>query len=52
MMDPACTAPEEGTGSGEQPGERPKRPRTEMESERLNVKPKSSGREMGKEKGR
>ena len=38
MMDPTCAAPEEGAGSGEQPEERAKRPRMEMESERLNVK--------------
>ena len=38
MMDPACAAPQGGALSGEQPEERPKMP--EMESERLNVKPK------------
>ena len=39
-MDPACAAPEEGAESGEQPGERLKKPAMETVSEMLNVKPK------------
>ena len=39
-MDHTCAAPEEGAGSGGQPGEPPKRPRIETGSERPDVEPK------------
>ena len=47
MMDPACTAPEDGAESGEQPGERLKKPAMETESERPNVKPRRQSRRNG-----
>ena len=48
MMDPACAAPEEGGESGEQPGERLKKPAMETGSKKLNVKPKMQRGRNGK----
>ena len=51
--DPACSAPEEGAGSGEQPEARRKKPRTVTGPRRPNFEPKwHKGAEMEKEKER